>query len=101
MEENNRQNNAGETRDQEFLRHCEIRNGRLIRYYGKKSEIVIPDYVTDIAEEAFRGNPRLTRVVLGPNVVSIAPRAFQDCANLQQVTFPSGLKQIGAQAFEG
>ena len=40
----------------ELIRHGEVRNGRLIRYYGKKSELVIPDDITDIAEEAFRGN---------------------------------------------
>ena len=40
----------------ELIRHGEVRNGRLIRYYGKKSEVVIPDDITDIAEEAFQGN---------------------------------------------
>ena len=85
----------------EIIRHGEVRNGRLSRYYGKKSELVIPDDITDIAEEAFRGNTHVTRLVLGHRVATIGPRAFQDCTNLLQVIFPTGLRQIGDQAFEG
>jgi len=85
--------------DAEFLRNSEIRDGRLVRYYGKRAELVIPDSVASIAAEAFRGNRRLTRVVLGANVTVIQPNAFRDCVQLQQISLPTGLREIGDGAF--
>ena len=35
--------NDAQKREEELLRHSEIRNGRFIRYYGKQEEIVIPE----------------------------------------------------------
>ena len=61
--------------DTDLLRNSEIRNGEFVRYYGKKSEIVIPDNVAIIARGAFKGNHRLTRVELGKNVTVIHPEA--------------------------
>ena len=46
----------------EIFRYSEIRNGRFVRYFGKSTEIVIPDIVTAIAADAFRDNKKITRL---------------------------------------
>ena len=84
--------------DSDLLHNSEIRNGEFVRYYGKKTEIVIPDNVGIIARGAFKGNHRLTRVVLGKSVSVIHPEAFRDCTNLKVITLPTGLRSIGESA---
>ena len=77
------------------LRHCEIRNGELVRYCGDATELAVPDYVTTSAADAFRGCRRLTDLALGRNVTSIHAGAFRDCVRLRRVAMPSGLREIG------
>ena len=73
--------------DPDLLRNSEIRNGEFVRYYGKKSEIVIPDSVATIGEGAFRDNHKLTRVSLGKNVTAIHPNAFRGCRELRSIEY--------------
>lgn len=40
-----------------------------------------------------------TNLVLPSTVIEIAPRAFQNCQSLEQITLPTGLKTIGDEAF--
>ena len=70
-----------QTAEERLIRNSEIRNGEFVRYYGKDAEIVIPDGVTMISEDAFRGNLYLTSLTIGKNVLTISESAFRDCAN--------------------
>lgn len=45
-------------------------------------EIVIPDGVMTISQEAFMGCTNLEKIVLPMNLRYVLPRAFQDCNNL-------------------
>lgn len=76
------------------------------RIYGSFYEknhvvsVVIPDTVTVIWENVFRGCRSLETVVLSKNLAEIKTKAFKDCVNLSSITLPDTLTQIGDSAFE-
>lgn len=89
-----------------------IENGVLKKYTGAGGDVVIPEGVTEIGECAFSivealpdgrkmsfENDTLLSVIMPDSVVHIADGAFEECENLQSVTFSSKLKTIGNQAF--
>ena len=41
------------TPEADFLRFCELREGKLIRYFGKETDVVIPEGITAIGAHAF------------------------------------------------
>jgi hypothetical protein len=74
----------------------------LVGYNGKGPNVTIPDNVTIIGKEAFKGKP-ITSVTLHHKTTTIEASAFENCASLTTVTIPSNtsLKNIGANAFKG
>lgn len=57
--------------------------------------------VTEIAENAFKGNRNILSVTLGENIRSIGENAFYNCGQLTSVTVPDRVSSIGASAFQG
>lgn len=57
--------------------------------------------VTEIAENAFKGNRNIERVILGENIRSIGENAFYNCGQLTAVSIPDGVTFIGISAFQG
>lgn len=57
--------------------------------------------VTQIGQEAFSGNTKLTSVAIGNNVETISEKSFQNCTNLATVTFGTSLVRINNYAFAG
>ena len=56
----------------------------------QSSHLVIPDtyegvVVSEIAEDAFRGNTKLTSAVIGKNILTVGKCAFEGCANLTSI----------------
>lgn len=79
-----------------------ILGGTLLnRYDGKGGDVVIPDGVTRIFEEAFRNKKKVTSISFHEGVTTIEANAFSGCSCLISVDFPGTLKVIGAQAFRG
>jgi len=84
-----------------------------VEYLGsmKKAKVVsIPNQVklegviykvTSIAEGAFANNKKVTKIVVGNNVVKIGAKAFSKCKNLKNMTMGSSVQYIGAKAFYG
>ena len=92
-------------------------------YNSKVTEVVMPNSITSIGEEAFLGCDQLANVTLSLNitevprecflgtglvniaipegVVKVAYGAFQDCFSLHTVMLPSSLQRIEAYAFNG
>lgn len=68
---------------------CDLRN------------VKIPGSVTEIGEEAFFSNIKLTRVCLAPGVQIIGKEAFGNCWSVTEIQLPEGLKEIGPKAFWG
>ena len=55
--------------------------------------------VTNVANQAFKNNRKLTSVTIGNNVKTIGNYAFYKCRNLKKVTIGTGLTTIGNHAF--
>ena len=58
--------------------------------------------VTEIANNAFKGNKKLKKVVIGKNVKTIGKNAFSGDSKLKNITIKStSLKKVGSKAFKG
>jgi len=66
---------------------------------AKMDEIRIPDSVTTIIDQAFRGCIGLTSLTLPGAVTTIGNMAFLDCRNLKSIDLPNSLTTIGSGAF--
>ena len=73
----------------------------LCGYAGNDASVVIPDGITYIADEAFKGCDKLTKVTIPSSVDYIGYNAFDGCASLETVIIPDGVTTIGYKAFFG
>lgn len=57
--------------------------------------------VTEVADNAFKGNTKIKEVVISKNVTKIGKNAFSGCKNLKKITIKSTkLKSVGKNAFK-
>jgi len=76
-----------------------IVDGVLVKYYGPGGDVVIPDGVTKIDDQAFWQARNLTSVVIPDGVTEIGYGAFLWCDSLTNVIIPASVVKIGDQAF--
>lgn len=80
-------------------------NGKTPLKYDAKNnvigggEIVIPETVKEIRENAFYLCGNLYSVTFNEGLEKIGNKAFLKCGNIRKLDFPSTLKEIGADAF--
>jgi len=74
--------------------------GKLEKYIGASTTVIIPDSVMTIGENVFLNAINLTSVVIPPSVVRIENHAFDGCVNLRQVDIPKSVGYIGDGAFK-
>ncbi len=69
----------------------------------RSGEFKVPVAVESIGANAFAGNTRLTKLVVGDNVRTIGENAFNGCTQISTVEFlgETGRLEIGASAFYG
>ena len=73
-------------------------------YNDENTEImnlIIPNGVTSISEQAFIGCSCLTSVTIPNSVTNIGEGAFSYCSGLTSVTIPNSVTSIGRSAFHG
>ena len=78
-----------------------IRNRVLRKYTGNGTDIVIPESVTIIGDNAFKGCNSITSISIPDGVEQINKSAFMNCESLASVRFPESLTVVGDSAFEG
>ena len=64
------------------------------------TNLIIPNSVTNIGDDAFRGCSGLTSVTIPNSVTSIGDRTFYDCSGLTSVTIPNSVTSIGIATFK-
>ena len=79
---------------------------KLLSYVGSVKVVSIPasyegTAITEIGTACFKGNTKITEVVIPDSVTSIGALAFMGCSNLSKVTIPASVTSIGTQAFYG
>ena len=57
--------------------------------------------VVKVADKAFAGCKKLTKVTIGKNVTAIGANSFKNCAALTKLTIPAKVTKIGANTFAG
>ena len=73
-------------------------------YSDEETEItnlIIPNSVTSIGDNAFSGCSGLTSITIPNSVTSIGAHAFSGCSGLTSVTIPNSVTSIGKDAFYG
>ena len=73
--------------------------GTVFKGNTKISEVVIPDSVTAIDANAFNGCSQLQQVTVGANVASVGANAFRNCSLLQKIELPAATTALGTGAF--
>lgn len=63
--------------------------------------LIIPDNVTSIANNAFQGCISLESVIISNSVTSIGVLAFAGCTSLTSITIPNTVTSISETAFQG
>lgn len=78
------------------------KSGKKLLYcpQGMYGKVVVPNGVTEIADNAFSGCNEITQVVLPKSVKKIGEKAFLNCQDLQKINLPSKIKTIDAYAFQ-
>lgn len=64
-----------------------IKDGVLLGYYGLGGDIVLPNTVTKIGDDALKGNDNIVRITIPGSVKDIGNNAFKGCTKLEQVIF--------------
>jgi hypothetical protein len=77
----------------------EIEERHMISPWNAK-EVIIPDSITTISENAFRSFYYLTDFVVPDHITSIEAGAFHGCVNLKSITIPNTIKTIESGTFQ-
>lgn len=87
------------TNDNGFVIYIDnFRNERtVIGYFGEKKVIAVPDDVTHVVSEAFKGEYGVTEITIGDRVKSIGSYAFPE--SLEKVAIGSGVKVLEDNTF--
>ena len=76
-----------------------IRAGKLEKYNGASTDVVIPDTVKEIGEHAFLNCSSLTSIIIPNSVTHIGEGAFVDCSSLTNIVIPDSVIHIDSFAF--
>ena len=75
--------------------------GTLTRYRGFDKNVVIPDGVKAIGEQAFENDTLIESVSIPNSVTYIGCEAFSDCTGLKSITIPDSVIETDSGVFYG
>lgn len=84
-----------------FEAEFEIKDSVLKKYNGSRVEVIIPDGVTSVGDEAFYGCSSLTSVIIPDGVTYIGYVAFKNCDALTSIKIPDSVVRIREWAVSG
>ena len=64
-----------------------IKDGVFLGYYGLGGDIVLPNTVTKIGDDALKGNDNIVSITIPGSVKDIGNNAFEGCTKLERVIF--------------
>ena len=64
-------------------------------------ELIIPEGVEELSENAFAGLTSVNKVTLPSTLKAIGARAFEDCRGLEKIQIPASVTSIGSYCFTG
>lgn len=76
-------------------------NKELIFFSALQSEVIFPEGIKEIGQQAFANNNIITSLEIPEGVETIGYEAFNNSKNLRELTLPSTLTDIGLYAFYG
>jgi len=71
------------------------------RYFKNVTKIKLPSTMSEIWNNSFKNYTYLTQVTLPSSVTSVGENAFEGCTALKTVTLPSSVTSVGSYAFSG
>ncbi|GMO46192.1 MAG: hypothetical protein Ta2G_01240 [Termitinemataceae bacterium] len=93
--------------DFKFIVTDDGKNVRIMKYMGSAINIIIPSKmdglpVTELSYQSFSGNTKITKIVIPNTVTNIKEEAFKGCRALVSVEFEGANKiEFGDRVFEG
>lgn len=87
--------------DRKFPDGFSVKNGELLKYFGRDALVHVPDGITRIGTGAFWNNLNVEKVVLPESVTCICGDAFVYCENLKEVNIPESVTEMGDDPFAG
>ena len=72
----------------------------LVGYLGSNTDLIIPNYVTDIYNYAVCGCKKLESITIPESVTNVGEYAFNNCTSLTNVMIMNGVTSIEQNAFE-
>ena len=88
----------GIVRDSDFV-YADSTKSCIVGYLGSDSVVVIPNAVTVIGDNAFKGYANLTSIEIPNSVTAVGSSAFYGCSSLTSIDIPNSVTGIGEQAF--
>lgn len=71
----------------------------LFEYKGNDEEIIVPNHIKGIADNAFEDCESITSVTLPNGIINIGEFSFCNCINLKSINLPDSITNIGQGAF--
>ena len=76
-----------------------VENGVLLSFSGEQHSVIVPEGVTVIGKEVFKGMSWITDITLPEGLTEIGENAFKGCRKLERINIPSSLEKVGELAF--
>ena len=85
--------------DKGYIIYTEGNEKILVGYNGQETNLVLPNYITQIKNYAFSGHTSLTSIEIPDSITSIGSSAFSGCDSLTSIEIPDSVTSIGNYAF--